>query len=61
MSEELNVVKESVIELLLKLMTERVMSERGLSLGVQASSIRTMQESLSTTCRAGPSCPSDEK
>jgi len=47
MPEELNPVKESMIEVLLNLMTERVMSERGLSLGVQASSTRTMQESPS--------------
>jgi hypothetical protein len=36
MSEELNAVEESVTKILLDLMTERVMLERGLSVGVQA-------------------------
>jgi hypothetical protein len=45
MSEELNAVQESMTEVILDLMTERVMSERGLSVGVQASSTRTMQVS----------------
>jgi hypothetical protein len=55
MSEELNAVEESVTEVLLDLMTERVMSERGLSVGVQASSTRTVQASSSTAHGAGPS------
>jgi hypothetical protein len=42
-------------------MTERVMSERGLSVGVQASSTRTVQASPSTAHGTGPSRPSDEK
>jgi hypothetical protein len=54
MSEELNAIKESVTEVLLDLMTERVMSERGLSTGVQASSTRGLPASPSTT-QAGPS------
>jgi hypothetical protein len=40
MSDELIVVEESVTEVLLDLMTERVISERGVSIGVQASSMR---------------------
>jgi hypothetical protein len=40
MSDELTAVEESVTEFLLDLMTERVMSERGVSTGVQASSMR---------------------
>jgi hypothetical protein len=60
MSEALNAVEESVTKVLFDLMTKRVMSERGLSVGVQASSTRTVQESLSTSGRAGPSRPSDE-
>jgi hypothetical protein len=42
-------------------MTQRVMSERGLSIGLQASSMRTVQASPSTAHRAGPSWPLDEK
>jgi hypothetical protein len=61
MSKELNTVEESVTEVLLNLMTERVMSERGLSIGVHASSTRTVQASSSTAHGAGPSRPSDEK
>jgi hypothetical protein len=49
-----------VTKVLLDLMIERVMSERGLSTGVQASSTRGLPASLSTD-RAGPSRPSDEK
>jgi hypothetical protein len=60
MSEELTTVKESMTEVLLDLMTKRVMSKRGLSVGVQASSTRTIQASLSTSCGAGPSRSSDE-
>jgi hypothetical protein len=60
MSDELNAVEYSVTEVLIDLMTERVMSERGLSTGVQASSTRGLPTSLSTT-RARPSRPLDEK
>jgi hypothetical protein len=60
MSKEPNVVEESVTEVLLDLMTERVTSERELSIGVQASSTRGLPASPSTT-RARPSRPSDEK
>jgi hypothetical protein len=55
MSEELTAVEESVTEVLLDLMTERVMSERGLSVGVQASSMRKVQASPSTDRETGPS------
>jgi hypothetical protein len=61
MSKDLNIVEEFVIEVLLDLMNERVMSERGLSIGVHASSTRTVQASLSTCHKARPSRPLDEK
>jgi hypothetical protein len=61
MSEELNALKESTKELLIDLMNERAMSERVMSMGVQASSTRGLQASSSTTHRAGPSRPSAEK
>lgn len=60
MSNELTAVEESVTEVLLDLMIESVMSERGVSTGVQASSTRGLQASPSTA-RAGPSRPVDEK
>jgi hypothetical protein len=60
MFDELNAVEESVTKVLLDLMTERVMSKRGLSTSVQASSTRGLPASPSIA-RAGPSRPSDEK
>jgi hypothetical protein len=42
-------------------MTERVMSERGLFVGVQDSSTRTVKAYSLTARGAGPSRPSDEK
>jgi hypothetical protein len=48
MSDELTTIEESVTEVLLDLMTERVMSERGVSTGVQASSMRGLVASPST-------------
>jgi hypothetical protein len=60
MSDELSAAEKVVEEVLIDLMTERVMSERGLSTGVQASSTRGPQASPSTA-RAGPSRPTDEK
>jgi hypothetical protein len=60
MSDKLNSVEKVVEEVLIDLMTERVMSERGLSAGVQASSTRGLQASPSTA-HAGPSRPIDEK
>jgi hypothetical protein len=60
MSDELTAVEESITEVLLELMTERVMSERGVSTGVQASSTRGLSTSPSTA-RASPSRLVDEK
>jgi hypothetical protein len=60
MSEELSTAEKAAEEVLIDLMTERVMSERGLSTGVQASSMRGLPASPSTA-RAGPSRPADEK
>jgi hypothetical protein len=60
MSNELNVVEKVVEEVLIDLMTKRVMLERGLSIGVQASSTRGLQDSPSIA-RIGPSQPTNEK
>jgi hypothetical protein len=54
MSDELSATEESVREVLASLRTERVMSERGMSTGVQASSSRGVAASPSTA-RAGTS------
>jgi hypothetical protein len=43
MSEALSAAEKVVEEVLIDLMTERVMSERGVSTGVQASSTRGLQ------------------
>jgi Ni,Fe-hydrogenase III large subunit len=61
MSEELSAVEESVKEVLIDLMTERVMSERVMSVGVQASSTRGVQASPSTARGSGPSRPSQKR
>jgi hypothetical protein len=61
MSEELSALEESAKEVLIDLMTERVMSERVMFVGVQASSTRGVQASPSTACGDGPSRPSAEK
>jgi hypothetical protein len=58
MSDEFSATKRVVEEVLIDLMTKRVMS---ISTGVQESSTRGLQASLSTACKAGPSRPSDEK
>ena len=60
MSDELSATERVVEEVLIDLMNERFMSERGLSTGVQASSTRGLPASPSTA-RVGPSWPSDEK
>jgi hypothetical protein len=60
MSKALSIVEKAAEEVLIDLMTERVMSERGVSIGVQEYSMRVMQASPSTT-QAGPSRPADEK
>jgi hypothetical protein len=54
MSDEFSAAEESVREVLASLRAERVMSERGLSTGLQASSTRGVQASPSTA-RAGTS------
>jgi hypothetical protein len=55
MSDELTTVEESVKNFLLDLMTERFMSERGVSTGIQASSTRGLLTSPSTAHEVGPS------
>ena len=60
MSDELIALEESITEVLLNLMTERVISERRMSTGVQASSTRGVQASPSTT-RDGTSWASAER
>jgi hypothetical protein len=54
MSDEFSTAKEYAREVLTSLRTERVMSERGLSTGLQASSMRGVQASP-LTARAGTS------
>jgi hypothetical protein len=58
MSDELSAAEKVVEEFMIDLMNERVMS---MSTGVQASSMRGLPTSPSTSHRAGPSRPSDEK
>jgi hypothetical protein len=53
MSDELSVVEKVAEEVLIDLMTERVISERRMSAGVQASSKGGVQASPSIACRAG--------
>jgi hypothetical protein len=60
MSNKLSAAEKVVEEVLIDLMTERVMSEGGLSIRVQASSTRGLQ-AFSSSARAGPSRPTDEK
>jgi hypothetical protein len=61
MFEEINAVKEFVKEVLIDLMNERVMSERVISVGVQASLMRGVQASSSTDRGAKPSQPLEKK
>jgi hypothetical protein len=61
MSDKLSAAKKIVEEVLIDLMTERVMFERAMSASIQASSMRGLQASLSTTRGAGSSRPSAEK
>jgi hypothetical protein len=61
MSKELNMVEESVKEVLIDLMTERVMSKRVMSVGVQESSMRGRKTSLSTAHGFKPSWVITEK
>jgi hypothetical protein len=60
MSNEFSAAKESVREILTSLRAERVMSERGLYTGLQASSTRGVQASPSTA-RVGTSQASAER
>jgi hypothetical protein len=55
MSEELSALEESMKEVLADLRTEKVMSERRMSAGVQASSTGGVQASPSTAHGAGTS------
>jgi hypothetical protein len=55
MSDELSAIEKEVKEVIVDLMTERVMSERRISTGVQASSTGGVQASPSTARGAGPS------
>jgi hypothetical protein len=59
MLEALSAAEKVVEEVLIDLMTERVMLERGLSTSVQASLTRGLQASPSTA-RASPSRPANE-
>jgi hypothetical protein len=61
MSDELSAAEKIVEEVLIDLMTERVMSEREMSASIQASSMRGVQASPSTARGAGSSRPSAEK
>jgi hypothetical protein len=60
MSNKLNIVEKVVEEVLIDLMTERVMSEQGVSTGVHASSSGALPASPSTG-RGGPSRPPSER
>jgi hypothetical protein len=50
MLEALSAAESAIEELLIDLMTKRVMLEREVYTGVQVSSMRGLQASLSTTC-----------
>jgi hypothetical protein len=56
MSNEINVVENSVKEVLIKLMAEKVMS-----IGIQSSSMRGVQASPSNSCKSEPSRAANEK
>jgi hypothetical protein len=58
MSYEFSVVEKIVEEVLIELMTERVMS---MSVGIQVSSMRGVQASPSTARGSGPSRPTIKK
>jgi hypothetical protein len=60
MSDELSATEKVVEEVLIDLMTERVMSKRRMSAGVQASSIGGVQTSPSTTYGARTSITTAE-
>jgi hypothetical protein len=54
-SEDISALEESAKEVLIDLRTEKIMLERRMSAGVQASSTGGVQASPSTTRRAGTS------
>ena len=56
MSNELSAAEKIVEEVLIDLMVERIMSERGISIGIQAFSSGILPASPSTA-RAGPTRP----
>jgi hypothetical protein len=60
MSDKFSTTEESIREVLASLRAERVMSERGLSTGLQASSMRGVEASPSTT-RVGTSLDDTER
>jgi hypothetical protein len=60
MSDELTSTKESIMKVLLEIRTERFMSNKGLSIGLQAPSTRGLAASPSTAC-TGLSRPANEK
>jgi hypothetical protein len=61
MPEELSPVEESMNEVLIDLMNERVMSKRVMYEGIQVSSTRGVKASLSIARGSGPSRPTMEK
>jgi hypothetical protein len=61
MSKELSTVEESMKEVLINLMNERVTSERVIFVGVQSSSTRGVQASPSNARGSGPSRPTTKK
>jgi hypothetical protein len=61
MSDKLNAAEKIVEEVLIDLMTERLMSERAMSKSIQVSSTRGLQASPSTSRGDGSSQPSAEK
>jgi hypothetical protein len=60
MSDELNAAKKTIEEVLIDLMTKSVISERVMSVGVQASSTRGVQASPSNAHGSRPSRPTTE-
>ena len=61
MSDKFNTAEKIVEEFLIDVMTKRVISEREMSTSIQASLMRGVQASSSTTRGARPSRPSVEK
>jgi hypothetical protein len=61
MFKELSALKEFVKEVLIDFMNERIMYERVMYVGAQASSMRGVKSSPSTSHAVGPSRPSTKK